>query len=68
MRYIDIVLLIATAAIVIVVGFLPLITMDEDPAARILRECHFFYDSGGMTAVRHCQREMTARGAVKPER
>lgn len=68
MRPIDIVLLIASAAIVVIVGFLPLITAEEKPAARIRRECHFFYDSAGPAAVRDCRREMMSRGAVKSER
>jgi hypothetical protein len=45
-----------------------LITALEDPAARIQRECHFFVDSAGPAAVRHCQAEMKARSAIKSER
>ena len=68
MRLVDIVLLLLSAVIVIIVGFLPLITAQEDPAARIERECHFFYDSAGPAAVQHCQIEMKARSAIKPGR
>ena len=44
-------LFLLSAVIVIIVGFLPLITAQEDPAARIERECHFFYDSAGPALV-----------------
>lgn len=68
MRPIDLVLLVLSAVIVIVVGFLPLFTAEEDPAARIQRECHFFYDSAGSDAVQHCLTEMRSRGAIGPGR
>jgi hypothetical protein len=63
MRRIDIVLLAVSAVIVLLVGFLPLITAEENPADRIRRECQFFYGNAGPEAVRHCQSEMMARGA-----
>ena len=68
MRSIDVVLLVASAVIVFIVGFLPLITAEEDPAARIRRECHLFYDAAGPAAVQKCQAEMKARGALTPVR
>ena len=64
MRPLDVLLLVVSAIIVIIVGFLPLITAGEDPDARIRRECQFFYESAGPEAVRQCRVEMEARGAL----